>query len=100
MFKQHNRYNEFQSLYIGSKKSDIQVKMYNKTEELKTTLKPWIKKLHDQQFGNTSPVWRLEFSLYSLAKAQLIDTKGEAIEYNSLEVLQTKNLYGLFQGLF
>lgn len=100
MFKQHNRYHEFQSLYIGSKKSDIQVKMYNKTEELKHTLKPWIKSLHDQTFADPGPVWRVEFSLYSLSKAVLENMKGESIPYNSIDVLQHKNLYGLFQGLF
>ena len=74
--------------------------MYNKTEELKNTVKPWIKTLHDQVFGTTSPVWRLEFSLYSLAKAKLVDTMEKAIEYNSLDVLKPMQLYGIFQGLF
>lgn len=101
MFKQHNRFHDFQSMYLGSRKADVTVRMYNKSEELKNNFKPWIDFQHKQIFANTpGDIWRIEFSIYSLSKALLQKANGETINYNSLDILQLKNLYGIYQGLF
>lgn len=100
MFQQNNRFHEFQTLYFGSKKSDLQIKMYNKTDELKKTTKPYISAIHKDIFKNDNNVWRIEFSIYSLQKAILENFEGKKFDYNSLDVLKIQNLYGIFIGLF
>ena len=56
-----------ETLNFGSKSSDVNFKLYNKTKELENSLKPWIKKAHKVNFEDqTKDVWRLEFSMFSL----------------------------------
>lgn len=55
----------FDYLRFGTKQSDVNVYMYNKTKELEQVKdKPYIRKLWKEYFGETSKnIWRLEFSL-------------------------------------
>lgn len=106
MMKEHN----FQTLNFGAKHSNINIKMYNKTQELKEQKKPWIEALHKDTFAdNKSDVWRLEFSLFSMTTFFKKEGKtGEGYDFtflqkqdfHSLDCLDLVSMYGIFIGLF
>lgn len=108
--KQSTREHDYQTINFGAKHSDINIKMYNKTAELKSETKPWIEALHKETFGDSGgPVWRLEFSMFSMTaffKKEVKTLDGyEATEmskqnFHSLDVLKLSNMYAIFMGLF
>lgn len=52
---------------FGTKKSNVFVRCYNKTIEMKEKqMKPYIQRLHEDIFGLNKDVWRIEFSLKSV----------------------------------
>lgn len=91
---------EFETLHFGHKTSDINIKLYNKTNELKANPKGYISNLHKINFGELGkiPVWRLEFSLYSMNALFFNDEKE--IKFKSLDMLDFDIMYGIFIGLF
>lgn len=97
-FEQKGTEIDMQTLSMGSKHSNIHTKMYNKTEELRGNLKPWIKQGHNDYFDNDCDVWRLEFSLFSMTA--FFKGEGKDFNFHSLEVLDLVNMYGIFIGLF
>jgi hypothetical protein len=56
----------YETITWGSRSSAISCKLYNKTEEQKENLKPWIKGQHTNTFKNNKDVWRLEFGITSM----------------------------------
>ena len=126
--KQHGGELDFESLTLGSRRSNVVTRLYNKTKELEDNGKPWIKRVHDANFENDGFVWRLEFSVCSMnafmradervremtrkmlqkdrnlkypqAVSMAVKELGVRENYTSLEVLEIDKMYGLFQGLF
>lgn len=54
---------DFQTLSFGTRDSPVQVNLYNKSEELKTKDKPYIRDLWRARGLDPDNVWRVEFSL-------------------------------------
>lgn len=54
---------DFQTLSFGTRDSPVQVNLYNKSEELKTKDKPYIRDLWQANGLQCDSVWRVEFSL-------------------------------------
>lgn len=54
---------DFQTLSFGTRDSPVQVNLYNKSEELKTKDKPYIRDLWTSRGLDSDSVWRVEFSL-------------------------------------
>lgn len=54
---------DFQTLSFGTRESPVQVNLYNKSLELKSKDKPWIRDLWRSRGLDESRVWRVEFSL-------------------------------------
>ena len=93
--------NEIETLVIGSRYSAVKTRLYNKTRELVNNFKPWINDLHKETFKPTDKeedIWRLEFSLTS--STAFFKGEGKEINFHSLEILDLKNMYGVFIGLF
>ena len=94
-----NNVHVYETLNFGSKHSNINCKLYNKTEEQKFNRKPWIIRQHQEQFKDqTKDVWRLEFSLYSMTA--FLKSEGKDFKFHSLDILDLPNMYGIFMGLF
>ncbi|MGB5805601.1 MAG: hypothetical protein WBH21_16555 [Vibrio anguillarum] len=93
--------NVFNSLRFGSKMSDINYYLYNKTEEMNDkTFKPWIYDRWQKLGLNTEQnVWRLEFSLKANQSTLISLDSGEAISLNNPEILTTDNLNSLYHSL-
>lgn len=54
---------DFQTLSFGTRDSPVQVNLYNKSEELKTHDKPYIRDVWQANGLDVHNVWRVEFSL-------------------------------------
>jgi hypothetical protein len=100
--KKRKRKTEIETMSIGSRYSPVKTRFYNKTRELDNNVKPWITNLHKENFTDEETkdedIWRLEFSLTS-SRAHF-KGEGKEINFHSLEILNIKNLYGVFIGLF
>lgn len=81
-----NATKKFQTLKIGSPKSSIKMKLYNKTKELSVNMKPYIDNLHQQTFEDIENinVWRLEFSIDNMNDLLSL----ENISYDELQRLK------------
>jgi DNA relaxase NicK len=90
---------EYETLTFGKKTSNVYCKMYNKSKELANNFKPYIDAKHRQVFDMKSDIWRLEFSLFSM-NAFFKNSDGKEYKFYSLDILDVKNLYGIFIGLF
>ena len=80
----------FDYLKFGSKTSEINYYLYNKTKELREVKnKPWIKEQWTKnKIGKNNDVWRLEFSVRGRMK-ELIEETGEPITtLKELKVLE------------
>ena len=95
---QESGINTLESITFGSRSSNIMARLYNKTAELKDNCKPWIEREHQNTFENDLPVWRLEFSISSMAA--FFKRDGKELDFYDLRILDAHNLYGIFQGLF
>lgn len=54
---------DFQTLSFGTRDSPVQVNLYNKSEELRQKMKPYIKEMWEAHGLDVENVWRVEFSL-------------------------------------
>jgi len=88
----------FETLSFGSKSSNINSKLYNKTKELENNKKPWISRRYENFFRPNLQVWRLEFTIFSMRA--FFKNEGKLLNFNSLEVLELLNMYGIFIELF
>jgi len=96
--KQRNNEHEFETIHFGSKSSNVNAKLYNKTRELANNFKPHIDSLHRDHFDMKKDIWRLEFSLFSMNA--FFKNEGKDFKFHSLEILKLSNMYGMFIGLF
>ncbi len=88
-------------LAFGSKLSDINYYLYNKTKEMENVkYKPWInEKWIEQKLDKSEDIWRLEFSLKANKNTLVNLETGELINLNSLEVINHEILNSLYCAL-
>ncbi|WP_143306851.1 hypothetical protein [Chitinophaga vietnamensis] len=99
---EHQSCNTFEYLRFGSKTSELNYYLYNKSRELEANKnKPWIREMWAAAgFDEKETVWRLEFSLKSSCKELLDYDGGEVVPFNGLEVITPEMSFTLFKTLF
>lgn len=99
---QHLAKNVFQYLRFGSKASEMNYYLYNKTQELaENKNKPWISELWEKAgFDLEADTWRLEFSLKSSCRDLVNIETGEVSPMKGMEILQADAAFRLFKVLF
>jgi hypothetical protein len=87
---------------FGSKYSDVQFYIYNKSKELREkTKKPYIEDFWRNNGINpdTHDVWRLEFSLSPSSQAIVNSDTGETIQFNDIRIVEHDFIHTLFYSL-
>lgn len=88
-------------LRYGSEKSDRMAVLYNKTKELETSNKAYIKELHKQIFGASKDVFRFEIRLKNKEIKKIIEVDTGQLMYKDLLVLlQPEYIGSLFKHEF
>lgn len=82
-------------LSIGSKSSNIAIRLYNKSfEQTEKTYKPYIGKWHRLVFGNETNIWRLEFTIKNF-----IGQFGHIYKKNDISQLDVLDLFDTYRLL-
>lgn len=97
---QHSSRFRFSSIQFGSKTSDVNCYLYNKTKELDEVKdKPHIRQAWQEAGLDLSKdVWRLEFSLSSKA-LHFMDDTGQVYDFSNIKTLDMKTCSDLFWSL-
>ena len=92
--------NSYQYLRFGSKTSEVNVYLYNKSVELAQVVdKPHIRKLWSVAgLDTTKPVWRLEISIKSKGNSYLDLDTGELSIINYQDIVSQDNLHNIFNS--
>jgi hypothetical protein len=93
IFGEQKQSHTFDYLRFGTKQSELNVYMYNKTKELEQVKdKPYIRKLWSEfDLGVGLPVWRLEFSMKGKACSFVDMNSGETFRLD-LSIIGNKEL--------
>lgn len=97
---EQKRINSYQYLRFGSKTSEVNVYLYNKSVELVQVLdKPHIRKLWQEKgLDTTKNIWRLEISIKSKGNSYLDTRTGELNVINYDDLLDQSNLQNIFNS--
>ncbi|PSL43415.1 hypothetical protein CLV51_108104 [Chitinophaga niastensis] len=98
----HLEKNSYDYLRFGSKTSEINYYLYNKSKELLDNKdKPWIRQMWlDAGFHKDAQVWRIEFSMKSSCKELLDFDFGETVACKALAIVDNETSFTLFKTLF
>ncbi|MBO9731167.1 MAG: hypothetical protein J7623_21190 [Chitinophaga sp.] len=94
--------NLFEYLRFGSKVSEVNYYLYNKSVELDAKKnKPWIRQMWQSAgFPADATVWRLEFSLKSSCKELVEYDFGEVTPVKALAILDPNQSFTFYKTLF
>ncbi|MFB6458028.1 hypothetical protein ACE38W_22340 [Chitinophaga sp. Hz27] len=97
-----NGCNLFNYIRFGSKTSEVNYYLYNKTVELNARKnKPWIREMWQQAgFAEDATVWRLEFSLKSSCKELIEYDFGEITPVKALTIIEPEKSFTFLSTLF